>query len=148
MSRRRSQCGQATVELVALVPLLVAVGFAVLAVLSAGRASSAAESAAEAAAVAILRDGDGAAAARRSLEGRPRRDVNVSVNGGRVRVTVRPALPLLTGALTATAEADAGRVTPVVGPLDAVRGGDGAGSAPDADERPRRRNRADLEGSR
>ena len=135
MRHRGSQRGQATVELVAFVPILVAVAFAVLAVLSAGRASSAAHGAAGAAAVAILQGTDGAAAARRSLAGRRRRDATVSVRGGRVRVTVRPSLPFLAGALTATAEADAGRVTPVVGRLDPVRGGDGEGSAPRGEDR-------------
>ena len=135
MRRRGSQRGQATVELVALVPILVAVGFGVLAVLSAGRASSAAQGAAEAAAVAIIQGTDGAAAARRSLAGRRHRDATVSIRGGRVRVTVRPSLPFFEGALTASAEADAGRVTPVVGRLDPVRGGDGEGSAPRSKDR-------------
>ena len=133
--RRASERGQATVELVALVPLLVAVGFGVLAVLSAGRATSAAEGAAEAAAVAIIQGTDGAAAARRALEDRPRRHTTITVRGGRVRVTVRPSLPLFAGALTATAEADAGRMTPTVGALEPIRGGDGESSAPREEDR-------------
>jgi hypothetical protein len=125
--------GQATVELVALVPLLVAVGFAVVAVLAAGRASSAADAAAESAAVAIIRGTNGADAARRSLAGLPRDNTSVRIRGGRVRVTVRPPLPLLAGLLSATAEADAGRAAPVVDPLLPIRGGDGQSAAP-ADE--------------
>ena len=131
-----SERGQAAVELIALVPLLMAVGFGVLAVLSAGRATSAAEGAAEAAAVAIIQGTDGAAAARRALGDRPSRHASVNVRGGRVRVTVRPSWPLFASALTATAEADAGRVAPTVRALDPIRGGDGESSAPRVEVRP------------
>ena len=131
----RRETGQATVELVALLPLLVAVAFAVAAVLAAGRASAAADGAAEAAAVAILQGGDGADAARRSLADRPRGTTTVRIRGGRIRVTVRPSLPAFAGVLTATAEADAGRAAPPVSALLPIRGGDGSGSAPAGDGR-------------
>ena len=131
----RRETGQATVELVALVPLLVAVGFAVAAALAAGRASAAADGAAEAAAVAMIRGDDGAGAARRARARFPRGSADVRIRGGRVRVTVRPPFPLFAGVLTATAEADAGRVAPAVSPLLPIRGGDGAGSAPAGDGR-------------
>ena len=130
MSRADRAEGQATVELVALVPLLVVVGFAVTTVLAAGRASSAADAAAEAAAIAIIRGGDGAEAARRTLAGHARGSTTIRIRGGRVRVTVRPRLPLLAGSLTAMAEADAGRAAPVPDPLLPIRGGDGESAAP------------------
>lgn len=130
MSRLDHTDGQATVELVALVPLLVVVGFAVTTVLAAGRASSAADVAAEAAAIAMIRGADGAEAARRTLAGHPRGSTAIRIRGGRVRVTVRPRLPLLAGALTATAEADAGRAAQIPDPLLPIRGGDGESAAP------------------
>lgn len=122
----RRQDGQAAVELVALVPLLVAAAFATFAVLAAGRASATAESAAEAGAIALIQGGDPTRAAR--LVAGP--TAVVRIRGGHVRVAVRPALPLLAEALTAVAEADAGPRRPA--PLTAldVRGGDGLGSRP------------------
>ena len=122
--------GQATVEIVALVPVVVAVAFGIAAVLAAGRAAAAAEAAAEAAAVAIIQGADGASAARRSLADDPPGRTTVRVRGGRVRVIVRPPIPLFARALAATAEADAGRAAPDVHPLLPIRGGDGAASAP------------------
>lgn len=120
--------GQASVELVAIVPLLFAVALAAYAVLAAGRASTAAGAAAEAAAVAVLQGADAERAARHSLAGWPRSATTVQVRGGRVRIHVRPWFPLFAGLLTASAEADAGP-PPAPDPLFALRGGDGASAA-------------------
>jgi hypothetical protein len=105
--RVRSARGQSTVEVVGLLPLLLAVGVAVLSLLSAGRAEEAAGSAAEAGAVALLQGREPAAAARAALPGWPARRTQIRVAGRRVTVRVTPAGPL--GArLRASATADAG----------------------------------------
>jgi hypothetical protein len=127
--RLRSATGQATVEVVALVPLLVAVALAAFTVLAAGRASAAAESAAEAGAIALVQGHDGAAAARAALG--TREGTAVRIRGGRVRVSVRPPVPFLADRLTAVAEADSGAAPPP-SPLHLLRGGDGLSGAPPA----------------
>jgi len=103
--------GQATVELVGLLPLLLAVGFAVFSVLGAGAASEAAGAAAEAGAIALLQDRDPAAAARASLSGWPRRDIDIGVRDGAVTVRVVPhgPLPALDERLAATTTVHTGR---------------------------------------
>ena len=102
-----SSRGQSTVEVVGLLPLLLAVGVAVLSLLSAGRAQEAAGSAAEAGAVALLQGREPRAAARSALAGWPAGRARVRVAGRRVTVRVTPAGPL--GAhLRASAVADAG----------------------------------------
>ena len=63
--------GQSTVEVVGLLPLLLAAGVAVLSLLSAGRAEEAAGNAAEAGAVALLQGREPRAAARAALAGWP-----------------------------------------------------------------------------
>jgi hypothetical protein len=102
--------GQAAVELVALLPLLVAVALGLLQALAAGVASELAGHAAQNGAIAIAEGRDGAAAARRSLPGWARSRVRVEVQRTRVRVQVTPPslLPGMAGRLTATASADAG----------------------------------------
>jgi Flp pilus assembly protein TadG len=101
---RRSD-GQSTVEVVGLLPLLLAVGLGVFALLSAGAAREAAGAAAEAGAVALLQGRDAKSAARAALPGWSR--IRISVAGRRVTVSVTPSGPL--GArLRATASADAG----------------------------------------
>jgi hypothetical protein len=103
------QGGQATVELVGLLPLAFAVATAVFCVLAAGRARELAAHAAGAGAVALLQDGDPQAAARRAIGAR-RESVQVSVRDRVVTVEVRPRLPVpaLSSALSATRSADAG----------------------------------------
>lgn len=105
------QRGQATVELVALLPLLIAVALAAGQALAAGVAHELAGQAAQAGAMALVQgDGDAAAAARDALPGWSRDRVRVVVRGRRVRVVVRPVavLPGLAGRLTADRTADAG----------------------------------------
>ena len=102
--------GQSAVELVALLPLLAAVALAAFTLLSAQAADEQAATAAQAGAMALLQDGNPRDAARNALPGVSRQRSRISVDGRRVRVTIRPSGPLagLTGALTATATADAG----------------------------------------
>lgn len=108
--RRRADAGQAAVELVALLPLVVAVALAVLQALAAGIAPALAGHAAQTGAVAIAEGRDGAAAARAALPGWARARVVVEVDGTHVRVRVTPPslLPGLGARLAATAAADAG----------------------------------------
>jgi Flp pilus assembly protein TadG len=107
MKRARCAAGQSTVEVVGLLPLLLAVGLGLLALLGAGAAHEAAGGAAEAGAVALLQGRDAAAAARAALSDWPRDRTEIRVSGRRVTVRVTPSGPL--GArLRATATADAG----------------------------------------
>jgi hypothetical protein len=106
----RASSGQAAVELVALLPLVVAVGLAILQALAAGVAVELAGHAAQSGAVAIAEGRDGAAAARAALPGWTHARLHVEVDGTRVRVRVMPP-SLLPGAgarLAASAWADAG----------------------------------------
>jgi hypothetical protein len=103
----RCPSGQSTVELVALLPLLLAVGVALVSLLSAGRAQEVAGNAAEAGAVALLQHREPRAAVRAALAGWPAERAQVRVADGRVTVRVTPAGPF--GArLTASATARAG----------------------------------------
>jgi hypothetical protein len=103
----RGSPGQSTVELVGLVPLLLAAGLGAFSLLSAGAAEEAAGGAAEAGAVALLQGRDARAAARAALEDWPARRTRISVQGRRVTVRVTPRGPF--GArLRATVSADAG----------------------------------------
>ena len=106
----RSACGQSTVEVVGLLPLLLAVGLGVSSLLSAGAAQQAAGGAAEAGAVALLQGRDARAAAKASLHDWPARRTSVVVHGRRVTVRVTPAGPL-GERLRAEVSADAGDVS-------------------------------------
>jgi hypothetical protein len=112
--RRRGELGQASVELVMLAPLLVAVAFAAAQLLAAGAAAELADHAAEAGAVALLQDRDAAAAAREAVPDWSRKRMSVRVVGRRVRVRLRPvsSLPGLAGLFEARGEADAGPLEP------------------------------------
>lgn len=102
--------GQATVELLAWFPLVVAVVLAVGSLLAAGAARELAAHAAQAGAVAVLQGDDPATAAREALPGWSRQRVDVRVRGHVVRVRVAPPLPIrrLADVLATTATADAG----------------------------------------
>jgi hypothetical protein len=115
-SRRReaardARAGQAAVELVALLPLLVAVALGILQALAAGVASELAGHAAQSGAVALAEGRDGAAAARAAIPGWARARLRVELHGTRLRVWVTPPslLPGVGERLTASATADAGR---------------------------------------
>jgi Flp pilus assembly protein TadG len=108
--RLASERGQASVELVALLPLLLAAGLGVFSLLGAGAAAEAAGAAAEAGAIALVQGRDAEGAARAALDGWPRPDTRIRVSGRRVTVRVAPAgpLPALDDRLAATVTADAG----------------------------------------
>jgi hypothetical protein len=86
--------GQATIELLALVPALIAVGLGMLQLLAVGYASVLAGNAAEAGALALAGGADPAAGARRALPGWSDARARVTVSGGRVAVRLRPPSPL------------------------------------------------------
>lgn len=111
-ARLLAQSGQASIELLAVAPLVVLALLAGAQVLAAGAARELADHAAEAGAVALLQDADPTAAARAALPGWSRRRMDARVRGSRVLVRLRPpvVLPGLAGMLEASAQADAGPI--------------------------------------
>jgi pilus assembly protein CpaE len=107
---RVGESGQASVELVALLPIALVVTLAVAQLLAAGAARELAANAATAGAAALVQGGDARAAARDALPGWRQSRVELRVDGRRVRVRLRPrrVLPGLAERLTVTAVADAG----------------------------------------
>jgi Flp pilus assembly protein TadG len=112
----RAASGQASVELVALLPLVLVVALAIFSVVAAHSADEQAGAAAEAAALALLQGGDPHDAALAALPGAVRRRATVTLSGRRVHVEVRPRLPLplpgLPALLAGEADTDAGPATP------------------------------------
>jgi hypothetical protein len=106
----RDERGQATLELLAFVPLVIAAALAAAAILAHAGADERAGEAARAGAMALLQDEDPVAAARSALPGSERRRASVAVTGRRVAVTLAAprALRALLPRLTARASADAG----------------------------------------
>jgi hypothetical protein len=106
----RAVDGQASVELLGIVPLALLIALAIGQALAAGAARELAGNAAEAGATALLQGGDPTAAARAALPGWSRGRAAVSVSGRRVAVRLRPptVLPGLAGRLEASATANAG----------------------------------------
>jgi hypothetical protein len=102
--------GQASVELVGLIPLAVVVTLALAQALAAGAARALAGHAAEAAALALVQGGDPRQAARDAVPGWSRKRMVVQVEGRRVIVRLTPPtlVPALAGRLTAQETADAG----------------------------------------
>lgn len=107
----RSTSGQATVELIALLPVLVMVAFAVYAVIVSFAARELASQASEAGAVALLQEEDAREAAEKALPADRRRASRIRIDGRRVTVEVRPELPVrrFEDALKASVTSDAGR---------------------------------------
>jgi hypothetical protein len=107
VQRHRGIRGQATIETIALVPVMVAVGLGVLQLLAVGYASVLAGNAAEAGALALAGGNDARDGARQALPGWSRARARVEVDGGRVAVHLRPPSPLkaLADGLEVTAEA-------------------------------------------
>ncbi len=85
--------GQASVELVVAIPLIVLAALVTLQLLAAGYALALADGAAEAGALALAAGGSAPEAARAALPGWAEGDVEVEVAGGRVTVRVRPPSP-------------------------------------------------------
>jgi hypothetical protein len=133
--RRHHERGQASIELVAILPLAVVVVLAALQVLAAGAAQEVASAAAEAGAAAILQDADPAAAAKQALGRSATRRATIAVRNRRVRVTVRPTGPArpIADLLEQTAVSDAGPGPAVTTSTSVVRGGDGEGARPPRD---------------
>jgi hypothetical protein len=109
--RHRGARGQATVEAIALMPVILAVGIGVLQLLAVGYAGVLAGNAAEAGALALAAGTDARAGARQALPGWSRARARVEVDGGRVAVHLRPPSPLSSLAdgleVTATAAVEA-----------------------------------------
>jgi hypothetical protein len=107
---RRGSSGQATVELVGMLPLAALVTLAAGQLLAAGVARELAGNAAGAGAAALVQGLDARRAARDAVPGWSRRRVEVTVDGRRVRVRLRPlsVVPGLDDRLAATSIADAG----------------------------------------
>ena len=95
MSRASGQAGQAALELLAALPVLLVLGLGLSQLLAVGYAAVLAGNAAEAGALAAAANADVAASARRALPDAARASVHTS--GGRVTVRVRP--PALVPAL-------------------------------------------------
>jgi hypothetical protein len=102
--------GQATVELVGMLPLALLVALATGQLLAAGAARELAGNAAEAGAVAMIQGLEPADAAREALPGWSKDRADVRVTGRRVRVRLRPVavVPGVADRLEATVVADAG----------------------------------------
>jgi hypothetical protein len=109
----RSAGGQASIELVAILPLALLIALAVAQLLAAGAAREQSAGAAEAGAVALLQGGDPRAAAQAALGGDWQGRASVRVRGRRVEVAVRPRglVPGLAGLLESSSTADAGPVS-------------------------------------
>ncbi len=105
---RPGERGQASVELLALAPVVVAAAMAVLALLAAGRAREIAATAAQAGAMALLQASDARDAARDVVPPSHRPDLEIMVTGRSVTVRVRPRVPLFASPLTASSTAHAG----------------------------------------
>lgn len=101
--------GQATVELVAALPALLLAGLLALQLLAAGYALTLADGAAEASALALATGAPAKQAARAAVPGWAADEVEVTVRGGRVTVSLRPPspLPALANRLTVTSTAAA-----------------------------------------
>jgi hypothetical protein len=106
----RSPDGQASIELLGMVPLCVVVALGAGELLAAGVARTSAAGAAQAAAMAIVQGGDAERAARAAAPGWATSRLSVHVAGRRVRVRITPpGLLPGTGALLASeSAADAG----------------------------------------
>ena len=86
--------GQATVELVAALPVLLLAALVALQLLVVGYAITLADGAAEAGALALASGGSAAEAARKALPDWAEDDVSVAVDGGTVSVRLRPPSPI------------------------------------------------------
>jgi len=102
--------GQASVELVAAIPILLAVTLAAAQLLAAGLCRELAGDAAGAGAAAMLQSRDPQAAARRALPGWSRAQLRVTRRGRELRVAISPPslVPGLARLLSVEARADAG----------------------------------------
>jgi hypothetical protein len=86
----RGSRGQASVELLGSLPVVLLVGLVLLQLLAVGYAAALAGNAAESAALAVAGGGEAVAAARDAVPGWSRAGMRVTVRGGRVEVRMRP----------------------------------------------------------
>jgi len=102
-----AESGQASVELLGVLPLLIALALAAFQLLALGYSSVLAGSAAEAGALALAAGGDPRAGVREALPGWSRARAEIHVSGGEVGVRLRPPalLRVLGERLTVTGEA-------------------------------------------
>ncbi|HEV7752881.1 MAG TPA: hypothetical protein VGO71_15155 [Baekduia sp.] len=107
---RRREGGQASIELLGMVPICLVVAMGAGELLAAGVARTSAGGAAQAAAMALVQGGDPERAARAAAPGWATARVTVRVAGRRVRVRITPAglLPGTATLLASESEADAG----------------------------------------
>ena len=99
------EAGQASVELLCVLPFLLAAALAAAQLLAVGYASVLAGNAAEAGALRLAGGGDARAGVRAALPGWSRARAHVDVSGGEVRVRLRP--PALLRALARELEVSA-----------------------------------------
>jgi hypothetical protein len=101
--------GQAAIELVAALPMLLLAGLVALQLLAVGYALTLADGAAEAGALALASGGSAAQAARAALPGWAEDDIAVTVHGGgvTVRLSSPSPLPPLADLLAVTSSAGA-----------------------------------------
>lgn len=106
----RSESGQSTVELVAMLPMVATAAIATGQLLAAGAAREVAGHTAQAAAMAQLQGGDPRSAAKAAAPAWARDRMRIELKGRRAFVTVPPltVVPGIAGHLTATAGADPG----------------------------------------
>lgn len=100
-----AQSGQATVEVLAAIPILLLTGFVCFQALATGYCQSLADSASQAGAIAAIRGDSPQAAARSSLPDWAASGSRVSVQGKRVTVRLVPPSPF--GVLSGLIEVDA-----------------------------------------
>jgi len=100
----RAERGQAAVELVGAVPVVLFLALALAQLLAAGYAAVLAGNAAEAGALALAGGANAEASVRNALPGWGRANASVGVNGGRVTVRLRP--PSLIGAVARELEVE------------------------------------------
>lgn len=86
--------GQATVELLGALPVLLLLGGFLFQLLAVGYAAVLAANAAEAGAISLAAGGDAEEAARQALPGWSEAGMEVAVDGGSVEISVRPPSPL------------------------------------------------------
>jgi hypothetical protein len=103
----RGERGQASVELLGSLPVVLLVGLVVLQLLAVGYAAVLAGNAAESAALAVAGGGQAEAAARDAVPGWSRAGMRVRVDGGRVEVRMRPPSALAALARQLEVKADA-----------------------------------------
>jgi hypothetical protein len=105
--------GQASVELLGILPLALLIALAIAQFLAAGSARELAGNAAEAGAAALLQGTDPTEAARNALPGWSRDRATIDIAGRRVDIHLRPrtVIPLVANHLEAHASADAGPPT-------------------------------------